>query len=279
VVRVKDSALSKRSIENRSPRALLVVRPKAKSSGDLRGIKRGEAGYPLFVRMRPFDLIPVVSYPWGAMKVLLIADSPDFDTAFIVRFATEVDSIIVTDGALHKLPPSVIPHIVCGDFDSLVVPDVRAAYAQTEFVELFDQNRNDLEKALLLAISRGATDITIASAFGGQIDMSVANLSVMIRHHATCALSMVHGAMMTRVLSDRGRSADTITFDARPGAALSCISLDGDAVVTISNVQWPLDEAVLRAGSHGVGNHALGGPVKVKVHRGLVLVGYEIPQV
>ncbi len=211
------------------------------------------------------------------MKVLLIADSPDFDSAYIARHATSVDSIIVTDGALNKLPPSVTPHIVCGDFDALVVPDARARYVQTEFVTLLDQNQNDLEKAIQLALARGATDITIASAFGGRMDISVANLSVLIRHHTTCALSMIHGTMMSRVLSDRGQGSDEIIFDARPGAPLSCIPLDGDAVVTISNVRWPLQADVLRSGSHGVGNHALGGPVSVRVHRGLVVVGYEIP--
>ncbi len=209
--------------------------------------------------------------------MLLIADSPDFDTAYIARHVTDVDSIIVTDGALHKLPPSVTPHIVCGDFDALAVPEARAKYVHTEFVTLLDQNQNDLEKALLLAVSRGATDVTIASAFGGRMDISIANLSVLIRHHTTCAVSLIHGPMMSRVLSDRGHGADTITFDARPDAPLSCIPLDGDAVVTISNVEWPLREEVLRAGSHGVGNRALGGPVRVTVHRGLVVVGYEIP--
>ena len=100
---------------------------------------------------------------------------------------------------------------------------------------------------------------------------------MLIRHHTTCPLSMIHGSMVSRVLSDRGEGADEVTFDAQPGAPLSCIPLDGDAVVTISNVQYPLTNEVLRAGSHGVGNHALGGSVRVKVHRGLVVVGYEIP--
>jgi thiamine pyrophosphokinase len=95
------------------------------------------------------------------MKVLLIADSPDFDSAYIARHASSVDSIIVTDGALDKLPSSIIPTIVCGDFDALVLPEARAKYLQTEFMPLPDQNQNDLEKALMLAIARGATEITI----------------------------------------------------------------------------------------------------------------------
>jgi len=210
------------------------------------------------------------------MKVLLIADSPDFDSKYILRHAAHADSIIVTDGAVDKLPSSVIPDIVCGDFDNLEVPAARARYAQAEFITLLDQNQNDLEKALLLAISRGATEIAIASAFGGRMDISVANLSVLIRHHTACPLSMIHGKMISRVLSDRGPRSDDVCFDARPGAPLSCIPMDGDAVVTISNVKWPLHEEILRAGSHGVGNQALGGAVHVKVHRGLVVVGYEI---
>lgn len=218
-----------------------------------------------------------MSYPFPTMKVLLIADSPDFDSAYIARHAASMDSIIVTDGALEKLPPEVTPTIVCGDFDALVVPEARAKFLESEFVPLLDQNQNDLEKALELAISRGATEITIASAFGGRMDISVANLSVLVRHHTRCAMSMIHGSMISRILSDRGQGADEVLFEAQAGSPLSCIPLDGDAVVTLSNVQWPLAEGVLRAGSHGVGNHALGGPVRVKVHRGLVLVGYEVP--
>jgi thiamine pyrophosphokinase len=154
-----------------------------------------------------------------------------------------------------------------------VVPEARAKYVSTEFISLLDQNQNDLEKALLLAISRGATEITVASAFGGRMDISVANLATLIRHHTSCALSMVQGTMISRVLSDRGEGAKTVTFN----APLSCIALENDALVSISNVQWPLTEQVLRAGSHGVGNYALGGPVCVTVHRGLVVLGYEIP--
>ena len=131
-------------------------------------------------------------------------------------------------------------------------------------------------KALLLAISRGATDVTIASAFGGRMDVSVANLSVMIRHHTACNLSMVHGDVMTKVLSDRAESVTALSFEARAGSSLSCIPLDGEAVVSLTNVKWPLDEATLRSGSHGVSNEALGGPVSVRVHRGLVVVGYEV---
>lgn len=211
------------------------------------------------------------------MKALLIADSPDYDSAYIAGHAATMDMIIVTDGALDKLPPSVTPTIVCGDFDGLVLSEARAKYVESEFVTLDDQKQNDLEKALELAFSRGASEITIASAFGGRMDISVANLSVLVRHHTRCALSMIHGSMISRVLSDRVRGRDEVRFDARADLPLSCIALDGDAVVTLTNVRWPLTEEVLQAGSHGVGNRALGGPVCIKVHRGLIIVGYEIP--
>jgi thiamine pyrophosphokinase len=210
------------------------------------------------------------------MKVLLIADSPDFDSAYIERHAGKADSIIVTDGAAAKLPAAVTPDIICGDFDSLVLPKARERYATSEFIALPDQNLNDLEKALELALARGATDVTIASAFGGRMDVSLANLSVMIRHHTACKLAMVHGEVMTRVLSDRSPSAASVAFDARPGSFLSCIPLDGEAVVSISNAKWSMQEGILRPGSHGVSNQALGGTVTVVVHRGLVLVGYDI---
>lgn len=210
------------------------------------------------------------------MKVLLIGDSPDFDSAYIARHAGRADSIIVTDGALEKLPASVIPHIVCGDFDSLTLPDARERYDATEFIALPDQNLNDLEKALMLAVFRGASDVTIVSAFGGRMDVSIANLSVMIRHHTLCDLSMVHGDMVSRVISDRAPRAGTLRFEARRGSPVSCIPLDGDALISLSNVKWALDECVINSGSHGVSNEALGGEVVAQAHRGMVVVGYEV---
>ena len=212
------------------------------------------------------------------MKVLLIADSPDFDSAYIQRRAGTVDQIIVTDGAVDKLPPDVCPHIICGDFDSLQLPSARERFVASDFITLADQNQNDLEKALVLALSRGAKEITIASAFGGRMDISIANLSVMIRHHTSCHLAMVHGKVMTRVLSDRSSEAASVTFEAPPGSQLSCIPLDGEAVVSISNVKWPLLKASLQSGSHGVSNEASGGAITVQVHRGLVVVGYEFAE-
>jgi len=116
----------------------------------------------------------------------------------------------------------------------------------------------------------------MASAFGGRMDISVANLSVMIRHHTTCNLSMVHGDVMARVVSDRATSVASISFEAQAGSSLSCIPLDGEAVVSLSNVKWPLSEATLRSGSHGVSNEALGGSITVHVHKGLVVVGYNV---
>jgi thiamine pyrophosphokinase len=211
------------------------------------------------------------------MKVLLIADSPDFDSAYIARQAGRVDTVIVTDGAVEKLPAAVTPHIICGDFDTLKVPQARERYVTSEFITLDDQNLNDLEKALMLALSRGATEVTIASAFGGRMDVSIANLSVLIRHHTACALSMIHGEMMTKVLSDRTPAAQSVSFEARPGSPVSCVALDGDAVVSISNVTWALDRQTIRSGSHGVSNEALGGAVNITVHRGVVVAGFEIP--
>lgn len=224
-----------------------------------------------------FDQPRTVSYPRAIMKVLLIADSPDFDSAYIARHADKVDTVIVTDGAVDKLPPAVTPHIICGDFDTLEVPRAREQYVSSEFITLHDQNLNDLEKALMLAISRGATEVTIASALGGRMDVSIANLSVLMRHHTACALSMIHGEMMMKVLSDRDAAARSVSFEARPGSPVSCIPLDGDAVVSISNVKWALDNEPLRSGSHGVSNEACGGTVTIAVHRGIVVVGFEVP--
>jgi thiamine pyrophosphokinase len=210
------------------------------------------------------------------MKVLLIADSPEFEFDYISRRSVDFDCVIVTDGAVHKLPGSVRPTIVCGDFDSIDLSRAQSLYAGAEFLRLEDQEQNDLEKAVVLAIARGASEIVLVSALGGRPDIALANVAVLVRHHVTCALSMVGRGIITRVVSSRAERSRALSFDASAGSAISCIAFEGDSIVSMSNVKWPLSHGTLRAGSHGVSNEALGGRVEICVHEGLVLVSHEL---
>jgi thiamine pyrophosphokinase len=209
------------------------------------------------------------------MKSLIIADSPEFDTEYVATHARSFDLVVVLDGALQKIPPAVTPHIVCGDFDSLDVDAAKKKFPGVEFVCLPDQNMNDLEKGLLLALERGARKIVVASALGGKPGVSLANTSVMLRHHHQCEMTMIHGSTTLRVLSDRRGAQSHARVAVKEGSEFSCIALENEAVVSLHNVAWELHEQVLNPGSHGVGNTTTASEVSVTVHRGLIVVCYH----
>ena len=184
------------------------------------------------------------------MKALIIGNSPDFDHSTIEKLAAKSNLILVTDGAILKLPPGITPHIVCGDFDSLVLEQVQPKFPKTEFVQLPDQELNDLEKALLLAIERGATELFLVCIVGGAIDKSIANLSLLARYHTRIPIRAYHGQMECQIVS--AGSSQRITLE--------------------SGVRYPLNREDLQIGSRGVGNQALGGEVCVEVFDGMVVM-------
>ena len=202
------------------------------------------------------------------MKALIIGNSPDFDHSTIEKLAAKSNLILVTDGAILKLPPGITPHIVCGDFDSLVLEQVQPKFPKTEFVQLPDQELNDLEKALLLAIERGATELFVVCIVGGAIDKSIANLSLLVRYHTRIPIRAYHGQMECQIVS--AGSSQRITLES--GQVVSTLPLSSPTTLSLSGVRYPLNREDLQIGSRGVGNQALGGEVCVEVFDGMVVM-------
>ena len=209
------------------------------------------------------------------MKALIIADSPEFDLKLVERLAATSDFVVVTDGAVHKIGSRVTPNVVCGDFDSIDLDSARKGHPTAQFVALPDQSKNDLEKALLFLIERGASEVAIACASGGRFDQAAANLAVIIRYQHLVPILMHQGSMVMTVLSPQGAAARGISFRASKDSEISTIALERAATVTLTNVKWPLSKGVLEPGSMGVSNRGLGGDVHVQAHDGVVLVFFE----
>ena len=209
------------------------------------------------------------------MKALLIANSPEFDSEYVESHAGSFDLVVVLDGALSNIPASVVPHVVCGDFDSLDVEVAKRRFPSVEFVQLSNQHANDLEKGLVFALERGAQEVVIACALGGSPAVSLANTSVMVRYHHMSDISMIHGSTTLRALSDRSGVQSEVRVPVRSGSDFACIAFENEAVVTLLNLAWELREQVLSPGSHGVGNTTTSEEVAVRVHRGVVILSYE----
>jgi len=204
------------------------------------------------------------------MNVLILANGDPPSPELLARLADTHTLFIACDGAAQKAAAlGVLPDIVSGDFDSLALDSARAALPKAEFVPTPDQSQTDLQKAAAIARERGADSLTIAGAAGGRMDHTLGNVSLLLRWQEDwpdLPVRMVADGSETRAL--RGER----TLDTAPGDAVSVLSMDGRAQVSLSGVRWPLADFLLPVGVGGLLNEATGASVTVKAEGGAILV-------
>jgi thiamine pyrophosphokinase len=207
------------------------------------------------------------------MRVLILVNGEAPSEALAQRLAAEHDRLFATDGAAHRaVGLGLTPDLICGDFDSVNLDVAQAEFARAEFVPMPDQEFADLEKAIHLALERGATAITIIGAAGGRIDHTLGNFSLLLRYHKEAPIRIVDDISEVWALSGTEEAHGEATFAAQPGDLLSLLSLDGAARVRISGVKWPLHDALLPIGTHGISNVAVSEQVHLAVCGGAILV-------
>jgi thiamine pyrophosphokinase len=161
-----------------------------------------------------------------------------------------------------------------GDGDSLPgdeLDELRAAGVPIELVPA-DKDESDTELAVLAAVARGATDITILGGLGGpRIDHALANVTLLAHPAlADCA---------ARILSDRARvvlltGPATVELLGAAGDLVSLLPLGGDVEgVTTGDLRFPLRDERLEAGrGRGLSNVRLTAAARVNLRKGRLLV-------
>lgn len=207
------------------------------------------------------------------MRVLILANGESPSQELAQRLAGEHDWILATDGAAHRAAGlELSPHLICGDFDSVVLEVARQEFPHAEFLPTPDQDFADLEKAIRLAIERGATAITIIGALGGRIDFTLASAALLLRYQPEVALGIIDDTMEVRAVSGTDDAPGELTLAANPGDTVSLLSFSGTARASITGVQWPLDEFLLPIGTHGVSNVVVAEHITVRARGGSLLV-------
>ncbi len=202
-------------------------------------------------------------------RVLILANGDSPSASLLARLSATHDLILATDGAAHyALEHGIEPHIVCGDFDSVHLERVQSVLPHTEFVTTPNQDRADLEKALHLARERGAESVTITGAAGGRVDHLLANFILLLQYHTEFSLRIVDDASEVRAISE---GAETL-LNTTPGDTISLISPSGNARVSLTGVQWVLEDYLLPTGTMGVSNVAISEQVAVKVQGGTLFL-------
>jgi len=205
------------------------------------------------------------------VKALIIAASPFNEIADLPHLVASADLIIAADGgAAVALAHGVQPHVVVGDMDSLA-PDVLDDL-QRDSVELVTfpprKDETDLELALLEALRRGATDITILSALGGRLDHTLGNLYLLTMPELKGRrVRTVDGNVEVFAIWDRtelrGRAGDTV----------SLIPLTQEvAGIETRGLEYPLRrESLFMGPGRGISNAMVGKRAHVSIGKGILL--------
>jgi thiamine pyrophosphokinase len=161
-----------------------------------------------------------------------------------------------------------------GDGDSLRRDELDALRAAGVPVELApaDKDESDTELAVLAAVARDASDITILGALGGpRADHALANVAL-----------LAHPALEgreARILGERFRirlltGPDLATLRGRPGDLVSLLPFGGDvAGTTTTDLRFPLRDERLEVGrARGLSNVRLADVARVGLTEGRLLV-------
>ena len=184
------------------------------------------------------------------------------------------DFVIAADSGLDRARELQIrPDIVIGDLDSASPAALEKARGDGIAVDAHpaEKEHTDFELALQLAIQQGASDIAVIGGAGGRPDHWLANLGL-LGHAARAGITVsAHMGGWTIAVAVPGFP---YCEDHRPGDLVSLLPIGGDAAgVVTSGLDYPLaDEDLTWESSRGVSNVSRGGPVRVDVKAGTLLV-------
>jgi thiamine pyrophosphokinase len=207
------------------------------------------------------------------MKVVVVASGrlEPIDVAHL----DDADLVIAADGGAESLDAlGRRPDLLVGDFDS--ISPALAERLEAEGIEMerhpSDKERSDTELALEAAVARGATEVVLLGAIGGdRLDHELANLLLLADPGmAGRDVRIARGSSTARVL----RGGERLALAGSAGDLVSLLPIGGDASgVTTDGLRWPLEAATLGLGrSRGLSNEIVAGAASVSLEHGTLLV-------
>ena len=187
----------------------------------------------------------------------------------------DVAEVIAADGGLVRARAiGLEPDLLVGDLDSLGGEQAtEAAQAGLEMRRSsVDKDESDTELALLEAVARGATRITVLGALGGpRLDHALANLWL-LGHAALDGIdvAVLDPAARVQVLTGPATRA----LPGKVGGTVSLLPMGGDAEgITTHGFRYPLRDEPLRTGpARGLSNVRTAHDASVTLRQGRLLV-------
>jgi thiamine pyrophosphokinase len=207
------------------------------------------------------------------MKAVIVANGELEKNNRLVEIWRNADVRIAADGGAVNARRflTLAPHVLIGDLDSIDgATRAWCEQARAEFIQRpREKNETDLELAIDLAMTRGATDITILGALGGRFDQMMANALLLIKP------ARAHiGAHITGADFDAWVAWERASISGKIGETVSLIPLTErvEGIVT-DGLRYPLRNETLCLGSpRGVSNELIKEIASVTLTSGLVMM-------
>lgn len=206
------------------------------------------------------------------MTALIYANGTPISQQLFALHHDRCDLLVAADGGAYTvLGHDVVPDVIVGDLDSFT----DAAPAGTELIHNPDQETNDLQKALTLALERGVDHAVIAGAIGDRLDHGLNNLSVLQEYTPRFASLCMVDDFGRYFVADRDQSLETCA-----GQTVSLFPLSGRVEgVTTEGLRYPLNDEPLENGvRNGCLNEATGERARVRYSSGALLVILSHPR-
>ena len=222
------------------------------------------------------------------MRALILADGLPPARAELDRawpdWDRDVALVIAVDGGARLADALGLPiDVWVGDGDSLGgagLEDLRRRGVPVSLAAT-DKDQTDTELALLAAVDRGATRVTLIGVLGGpRLDHALANIFLLGHPLAgDAAIEILDPTARIRLLA-AGSEPDAISrieLAGREGDLVSLVPLEDVAGVTTTGLRFPLADATLMAGSSlTISNVRTDAHASVSLRTGRLLV-LEVP--
>ena len=192
-------------------------------------------------------------------------------TARLLRQVAGTRAIAADSGMAHAETLKLEVELWVGDFDS-ASPELMARHAAVER-EVYPaaKDASDSELAVDAAIRRGASEILLVGGFGGQSDHGLSHLMLAVKLALQGLAAMVTSGDEEAYPLIPGRHR----LDLPAGSRLSLIALSDLGALSLSGVEWPLDQRHVPFGSTLTLSNVARGPVTVVLDSGHgVMIAY-----
>lgn len=199
-------------------------------------------------------------------KSVILCDGDIPDRGQILSELKDAELFIAADGGANgAIDLDIQPDIITGDFDSYIVTGKEKATV----VINPDQETNDLEKALSIALNNNSTHVIVFGATGKRVDHTMKNLSVLLQFtDKFTQISFKDRFSTIKII----KSPFIEEFPLR--SSISLIPLSGEVSdITTRGLRYPLKNERLKNGVRdGTSNETIEKIVEIEFKKGDLLL-------